>query len=347
MLETVTPSRRSMLKSMLVLPAIAAVPALASCANNAGSSDPGVLNVGQISDSIAFFPLFVAEQEGFFTAEGVTMGERPRLGTGAKVAAALKSGSIDLGAGVITDAFNLYKIDDDAKLVSGLVTEYYVDVVVGNNFDGPSADAPLEERIQALVGKQIGITGPGSGTEALMTYLFKKIGKNAQTDSTMVNIGSAATAAIGALTAGRVDALCFFQPIGQQVETAGEGSIYISPTRGDIETLRSPIHGAVFSTGAQIEAKQDLVDGFNRALDKSLALIQEDPEKARTLLGEYLKDTQPQTVDALVALLPKEIATSTKITEESYKVASAFHTESGLVDEAPDYAGFVLETSQA
>src|ERR671933_2970577 len=56
--------------------------------SNTGSSSSGgamKLNVGQISDSIAFFPFYVAERRGDFKDEGVTLGDRPRLGTGGKL----------------------------------------------------------------------------------------------------------------------------------------------------------------------------------------------------------------------------------------------------------------------
>ncbi|MBO0875816.1 MAG: ABC transporter substrate-binding protein, partial [Pseudonocardia sp.] len=222
--------RRSLLKALVATPLL-----LAGCATRHSTTPPGVLNVGQISDSVAFLPLFIAENRGYFAAEGVHLGERPRLGTGAKVAAALKSGSIDLGGGVITDAFNLAKIDDGTKIVTALVTEYYVDIVVPPSFGEPTV---LADKVGALEGKRIGITGPGSGTEALVNYLFASIGRNAATDSTLVNLGSAATSAIGALKAGRVDALAFFQPIAQQAAAAGAGKTFISPARGDVPTLR-------------------------------------------------------------------------------------------------------------
>src|SRR3954452_23531397 len=121
--------------------AAALVLTVSGCAKRNSTTPPGVLNVGQISDSIAFFPLFIAERKGYFTQEGVKLGERPRLGTGAKVAAALKSGSIELGAGVLTDSLNLAKIDDSTRLVADLVDRYYVDIVVGSSFPGPPANA--------------------------------------------------------------------------------------------------------------------------------------------------------------------------------------------------------------
>lgn len=341
-----SPSRRHVLRGALALPLGAAGLSLAACANNSGggaAADPDApLNVGQISNSIAFFPLHVAESKGFFEDEGVTLGERPRLGTGAKLAAALTSGSVDIGAGVITDAFNMAGVDDGTVITTSLVTEYYVDVIVADGFDGPAADAPLEEKIESLVGRNIGITGPGSGTEALLTYLFGLIGKDPKTDATLVNLGGAVTAAVGALSSGDVEVLSFFQPVGQQVETEGLGSIYISPPRGDVPDMAGQLHGVVFASGDAVESKRTQIDAFNTAIGSALAFITEGGDELKTLLSEYLENTAEDTVDQLLEILPHQTPSDPAPTEESYDIAAAFHVDSGLVEEAPDFADFVL-----
>src|SRR5690606_8458017 len=147
--------------------------------------------------------------------------------------------------------------------------------------------------------KKIGITGPGSGTEALVTHLFGTVKMNPKRDATLVNLGSAATSAIGALTAGRVDALSFFQPIGQQVEAADKGQSYISPAAGDVPTLRGALHGVVFSTQELIDNKKEEIQGFQRAMTKVLTDIHGDRDEVRKLLGKYLKSTDGKALDAL------------------------------------------------
>lgn len=325
--------------------AIAAAVALALSASacSGDDADADVLNVGQISDSIAFFPLYVAEENGYLDDEGVTLGERPRLGTGARLAAALTSGSIDVAAGVTTDALNLYESDDTTQITGSLVTEYYVDVIVGDSFDGPGADAPLEERIAALEGTSIGITGPGSGTEALVIYLLESAGIDPETDVTLVNLGAEVPSALGALSEGQVDALAFFQPVGQIAEAQDVGEIYISPQRGDIPDLAGALHGVLFSTEAALEGKGEQIEAFNRAIDSALAFIEEEPEEAAALLADYLGDTDPAVVDALGEIMPEEMATSTAVSEDSYATAVAFHESSGLVADAPDYDDVVWD----
>lgn len=334
--------RRALLKSLAAATAAVSPVPLAGCATRESTTPPGTLNIGQISNSVAFLPLFIAEQNGYLSDEDIKLGDRPRLGTGAKVAAALKSGSIDLGAGVITDAFNLARIDDGTRLVSSLVTEYYVDIVVSTSFDGPGDDAGIEEKVRSLVGKRIGITGPGSGTEALVSYLFGTIGRRTDTDATLVNLGSLATAAIGALKAGRVDALAFFQPIGQQAEAAGLGRVFISPARGDVAGLGGALHGVVFSTEKLLDRKTEEITGFQRAIRRAQQDIHGDPERLRALLGRYLKDTDPAALDALTPILREEVPTAPTVERTAYGTARRFHLDSGLVEKAPEYGSVLL-----
>ncbi|NBE92305.1 ABC transporter substrate-binding protein [Nonomuraea sp. KC401] len=320
---------------------VALVVAVTGCAERGSTAPADVLNVGQISNSVAFFPLFVAEKNGYFKEQGVTLGERPRLGTGAKVAAALKSGSIDLGAGVMTDALNLSGVDQSTRLAANLVDKYYVDIVVSGKPGWPGESEPLDDRIRALRGKKIGITGPGSGTEALVTYLFARVGLRTDTDAELVNLGGVTSAALGALKSGRVDALAFFQPIAQQAEAAGIGRNYISPARGDVPQLSSVAHGVVFTTQATMEEKAEEVAAFQRAVGRAQRLIHEQPAQVEPLLAEYLKGTDAEALAALSEIIREEIPKEIGFARTSYDTAVAFHRETGLIDRFPSYEEIV------
>ena len=320
---------------------------LSGCADNGSSSKPTTgadamtLNVGQTSNSVAFFPLFVAEDQGYFKAEGLALGDRPRMGTGAKLAAALQAGSIDVAAGVMTDVFNLYKINPKTKLLGSLVNEYYVDIIAGPSIPAALDQTPLAERVKGLKGKKIGITGPGSGTEALVVYLLKQQGLDAKTDVTLVNLGSDASASIGALKAHRVDALSFFQPIGQQAEATGVGRIYISPARGDVPELTGITHGAVFTTQPTIDRKGNAVAAFLRAIASAEKTITDDPAKAKILMQKYQETINPTALEAFMPVLAKEIPSTPTLPEEAYQKSATFHQNSGLLTEAPAYGSLV------
>jgi len=339
------PTIRAASRLTTALVAALALLATAACANQDPKPVAGAeamrLNVGQISNSVAFFPIFVAEEEGYFTAEGLTLGERPRLGTGAKLAAAVQSGSIDVAAGVVTDTFNLHKTNDKTRLIGSLVDAYYVDIIAGPAIASGADSAPLSERIQALKGKKIGITGPGSGTEALVTYLFKQANLDPKRDATLVNLGADASAAVGALKANRVDALSFFQPIGQQAEAIGAGRIFISPARGDIPTLKGATHGTLFTTQEVIDRKGEAVAAFLRAIAKAEQTIHGDPVKVGELLQKYQKTMDSRAIEALVSVLRTEIPDNPRVAEAGYEVSAKFHREAGLFPDTPAFADVV------
>ncbi len=299
------------------------------------------LKIGQISNSVAFFPIFVAREKGYFADEGLSVNEPTLLGTGAKLAAALVSGSIDVGGGVMTDAFNAAKTKQDVKVVANLVNAYYVDIIVGNNVKVPASGASLMDKIKALKGLKIGITGPGSGTEALVTYLFKLAGMNPATDATLVNLGAQATAVLGALKTGRVDALSFFQPIGQEAEAEKIGSIYISPGRGDVPDMAGEAHGVAMASADALANKKDAVVAYVKAIAKAEQTIHGDSAEVGALLAKYETNMNPATVSALVPVLQKEIPTDPMVSKKSYQVAVDFHQKAGLVASPPAYDSLI------
>ncbi len=312
----------------------------AGCAKNADSGgDSATLNVGQISNSVAFLPFYVGEQRNFFT--GIKLGERPRLGTGAKVAAALQSGSIDVAGAVMTDAFNLYKTNPQARIIGTLVDTYYVDIIAGASVPATGDKAPIADRIAALRGRKIGITGPGSGTEALVKYLFQQGGLDTAKDATLVNLGSDNSAALGALSQKRVDFLSFFQPVGQLAVAAGAGRIYLSPAAGDIPALQHATHGVIITTQSVLDRKGDAVGAFLRGVAKAEALIHGDAAATSQLLAGYQDTMKPETVSALAPILQREIPASPLPQEAGYSASVTFHQQSGLFPAPPGFADMV------
>ncbi|MFK4100462.1 ABC transporter substrate-binding protein [Streptomyces sp. NPDC019531] len=339
-------NRRQLVKSLLATGAVALTGA--GCAESGASTAVGKLSVGQVSKSIAFFPMFIATEKGYFKEEGVSFGEPPVLGNGSKVAAALKSGSIELGGGVMTDVFKLSEVENDIRLVADLVDRYYIDIVTGTKFKGAATDASLDERIASLKGKKIGITGPGSGTEALVVYLFTKGGMNAKKDAELVNLGSEPTAALGALKNGQVDALSFAQPLGQQAEGSGIGTLYISPSRGDIPDLVDVCHGVFFTTAGILKDKAKEIAAFQKALVRAKEDIHGgDAAEVKKLLAAYRSGMADETLESLLPLLRTEIPKTNAFKRSSFDTAVAFHKSSGLIEKDPDYDQLVPKNLRA
>ncbi|MGH3246930.1 MAG: ABC transporter substrate-binding protein [Trebonia sp.] len=335
----------------LLIPPLAALLAAACSSSPTSAPASGTTNLtlsyGEVSNSIAFFPVFIAQQEGYFAAEHLTVGPTPFaiLGTGAKVAAALAGGSIDVGGSVMTDAFNLAKANQTPEVVGALVNAYYIDIVLGKNTHVAPASASLVEKAKSLKGLKIGITGPGSGTEALVDYLFKLAGMNPQTDATLVNLGSNNTAVLDALKGGQVDAVSFAQPLGQEAAIAGVGSIYISPARGDVPALAGDVQGVIFTNSTILADKKQAIQAFTAGVAKAEKLIHTaSTATLTTLLTDYLPSLDPQMVTTVIPLLRAEIPATPAISAQAYQVGATFHQTTGLVANPPAY-GAIIDSS--
>lgn len=323
--------------------------ALAGCGENPTSNakSPMTLNVGRISNSVAFFSFYVAQQKGFFSDEGLKIGATPVLGTGAKEAAALDAGSIDVALGVMTDVFNLANVGRPVKVVGALDNSYYIDIIVSKSFEqqtGLTESSPLVAKITALKGKKIGITGPGSGTEALITYLFKSQGLDAKKDSTMVSLGSNSSAAIAAMKAGRVDALSFFQPVGQGAEVGNVGDIFISPANGDVPDMKGEVHGVIYTQQSVLQAKTPAIVAFIKAIGKAEAYIHSNSAAAEPLMQSYLKGLDPKVASAALSALLPALPQTPDISQQGYDVAVQFHEQAGLISNAPTYGELVASS---
>lgn len=315
---------------------------LASCASHpgatSGSKGKMSLRIVQSSTSVAYFPLFVASQENLYAKQGLDVGAPVIAGGDSKVAAALAGGSADLGGGVATTAFLLADGNRDPRIVANLVDGYYVDVIVGNQFKQPPAGASLDDKIRALKGARIGIPAPSGGGVALLQYLFHQVGLNVQKDVTLVNLGASNAGALGALKTDRVNALCFFQPVGQEVETRHAGSIYLSPTRGDIPGMAGQPHGLVMTTSSTLKQKPKAIAAFVRAIAAAEKLIHDDPAKAKELFKKYQPALDEQTVDKLMPVLEKEIPAKPVLTADGYARAVKFHQIAGLAKHPPSFS---------
>ena len=303
-----------------------------ACASDAGQQ--GTLRVGLSSKSPTMLALYAAVQNGYFAEEGVTVAEPTILPSGAKLAAAIVGGSIDVGIGVTPDVVNLAETGKPVKLLGGVYPSYYVDIVVGNGITTPP-DADLDTKIKALQGKKIGITGPGSGTEALVTFLFVQAGLDAATDAELVSLGSDPSAAINALRSGQVDALSHILSVGQQAEEEGIGRIAVSPGRGDVAALTGALHGVAFTLQPTIDNQRADLVKFLRALQRGMDFVHQDPTGAREILAQQFSGMSPAVLDSVLSIVSANTATSLTVDPHGYDAEARMLSETGLTGTPP------------
>jgi ABC-type nitrate/sulfonate/bicarbonate transport system substrate-binding protein len=321
-----TPSRRHALSALTAAGIAAALPATVRAAT------PQAISAGQIGNSVAFFPLYVADKMGYFKAANLDV-TTTQFQTGTLVGTAVTSNSIDIGASVITDVFALLKANRPVKLVGSLVNGYYVDIIASNQFleaTKTSRASKLADKVAALKGKKIGITGPGSGTQALVDYLFISSGLDPTRDAELVNVGASQASIIQTLKTGRIDAVSFAWPLTMIAEAAGVGKGYIEPAEGDVPAMREQIQGVIYAKPDLIAKRGDAVVAFVHAIGKAEAYLRRNQAAARTLLKQYDSALDDEAIGALLAAYLPVLPQQPDIAANNYEKALDFHRITGF-----------------
>ncbi|HET8844335.1 MAG TPA: ABC transporter substrate-binding protein [Ktedonobacteraceae bacterium] len=303
------------------------------------TANPVKLTVGQAGKSIAFFRYYVAQQEGYFKARGLNMADPVQMPNGAQLTAALKADKLHIANGVITDAFTLSRTDSSVQIIGTLLNAYAVDIVVSNKFaleTTVTTNSTLVEKVNALKGKRVGMTGPNTGTQALLTYLFRQQGLDATKVIQQVSLGSNSAAALAALKAGHVDALSYFVPFGQIAEAQKAGQIFISPLRGDIPELLGDAQAVYYTRQSIIDAQPQAIVAYIQAMSQAADFIHNNPEQTKIYLTKYLGLNASVANAVYTAALPS-VTQNPQISQDAYNVAGQFHVKAGLVSVIPSY----------
>lgn len=330
-------------RTMLALPLGAA---LAGCGTTAPTNSTQ-LSIAWVNIGMTAFPIFVAQQQGFFKAQGVTLNpaQIPSMGSGPKLTAAIQSGAVDVAIGAITDAFTLSRVNAYIRVISLVSSAFGSDVIASKHLEQQTqmtATSPLADKVKALVGKKVSVSAPGGATDALLIYLSRSYGLDSDRAITKVSIGSSPSAGLAALTSGRCDAVTLGVPTGQLCEAQGLGDIFISPMRGDVPALQGMAYGVAYALQSVIDAKPKAIQGFIRAIAQAEQYIHRNPEQAAALLGRFL-NVNKKTLDIIVQTAMSSVPQSPQIDQHGYDIANDFHVKGGLIAIALPRKGIVAD----
>jgi ABC-type nitrate/sulfonate/bicarbonate transport system substrate-binding protein len=315
-------------KHALTALAVAAATSFPAIARSATQS----LQVGQIGNSVAFFPIFVADKLGYYKDAGLDV-TATAFSSGTLVGTAVTSNSIDIGNSVITDVFALLKANRPVKLIGSLCDAYYIDIVASNQFLAATKltrASSLADKINALKGKRVGITGPGSGTQALVDYLFRLQGLDSTRDVELVNVGADQSAVLQTMKTGRIDAVSFAWPMTMIAEANNVGKGFIEPAAGDVPSMRDQVQGVIYAKPDLIARRQDAVVAYVHAIGRAEAYLHQNANQARGLLKQYDGALSDTAIDALLAAYIPVLPRQPDIAANSYEKALQFHRLTGF-----------------
>lgn len=171
--------------------------------------------------SFYYLPLTLAEQLGYFKAEGLEV-EISDFAGGARALQAVVGGSADVVSGAYEHTINLQSKNQffRAFVMQGRAPQIAMGVSI--------KAMPLYRSVADLKGKRIGVTAPGSSTNMVANLVLSRAGLKAS-DVSFIGVGTAA-GALAALRSGQIDAICNIDPVMTMLEQKGDVKI-ISDTR--------------------------------------------------------------------------------------------------------------------
>ncbi len=194
-----------------------------------------------------YLPLTIAEQRGYFKAEGLDVNIVDFAG-GARALQALVGGSADVVSGAFEHTVNMQA--KGQRLRAFVLQGRAPQIVLGVN---PKTFAHYKS-VADLKGKKIGVTAPGSSTNVMVNFILAKAGLK-PSDVSIIGVGAAQGAA-AAMRAGQIDALSNLDPVITLLQRSGDLKI-VSDTRIVAEAER--VFGGPMPAGC-LYAQQSFID---------------------------------------------------------------------------------------
>jgi NitT/TauT family transport system substrate-binding protein len=168
-----------------------------------------------------YLPLTIAEQLGYFKAEGLELAIADFAG-GSQALRAVVGGSADVVSGAFEHTVNMQA--KGQRLRAFVLQGRAPQIVLGVN----PKTMPNYKTVTDLKGKKIGVSAPGSSTNIMANFVLAKAGLK-PTDVSIIGVGTA-SGAVAAMRSGQIDAISNLDPVITLLQRSGDLKI-VSDTR--------------------------------------------------------------------------------------------------------------------
>ncbi|GLS14342.1 ABC transporter substrate-binding protein [Hydrogenophaga electricum] len=168
-----------------------------------------------------YLPLTIAEQLGYFKAEGLDVNIVDFAG-GSRALQAVVGGSADVVSGAFEHTINMQFKGQPMRafVLQGAAPQ----IVLGVN----PKTMPNFKGVADLKGKKVGVTAPGSSTNVMVNFVLAKAGLK-PSDVSIVGVG-AGNGAVAAMRSGQIDAMANLDPVITLLARSGDLKI-VTDTR--------------------------------------------------------------------------------------------------------------------
>jgi NitT/TauT family transport system substrate-binding protein len=215
-----------------------------------------------------YLPLTIAEQLGYFKAEGLDL-EIADFAGGSRALQAVVGGSADVVSGAYEHTINLQSKNQmfQAFVLQGRAPQIAMGV--------STRAIPNYRSVADLRGKKIGVSAPGSSTNMVANLVLSRGGLKAS-DVSFIGVGTSA-GALAALRSGQIDAMSNVDPVMTMLEQKSEVKI-ISDTRtlkGTQEVFGGPMPaGCLYAPAEFVQKHPNTCQALTNAMVHALKWLQ-------------------------------------------------------------------------
>jgi len=301
------------------------------------------VKLAQSIPSLSFSPLIIALDRNFFGYQGLKT-EFVELQSGATALQAIVGGSIDLVDSASTEVASAIAKGTGIQAIENTIM-MTLQVCVRKDYAekaGVTADSPLADRLKALKGATIGITGPGAVSDKAMRYLLIKFGGlDPNTDTTITQVGGAA-AMSGALDANQIQAFLLSPPNCAQTK---EGMVLVDPT--DVDTFKNYVFEVMLGSRDWIEANPEIATKAATAIAMGNNYILQYPDEALKILQAQFSKVDPSVVEnAFNKTILPQVKEDGKFDAAMWDNTNTVLVDAGIIDKAVDTAEGVVWTNK-
>lgn len=289
---------------------------LPSCKDD---SNDNVLKVNEVTHSVFYAPLYLADSLGYFAEEGIEI-ELTNGGGADKVMSAVLSGDSDIGfCGPEAALYVLIGGSTDVPTVFGQLTKRDGSFLVSRK---PEPDFKWED----LKGKEI-LAGRKGGVPAMtFEYILNNKGLRDGVDLTL-NYDVAFNLMTSAFEAGTADYCTMFDPVAYEYEAAGKGYVVASVGEASGEVP----YTCFMAKESWLKKNKTKAEGFLRAITKAVKYVHEtDSSTIAPYLTDYFDGIAESSIAASI---------------ERYKAIDSWRTELSMTEDSFNRLQDIIENA--
>ncbi|WP_339437634.1 ABC transporter substrate-binding protein [Pseudomonas sp. EL_65y_Pfl1_R32] len=244
------------------------------------------------TDGFVHMPLFVAVDGGYFKKQGMDV-ELIKFKGGGAATSGLASRTVEFCSCAIQNSINAKLKGADLTLLGRLVGQYASNVVISQEKAdqlGLTVQTPIEQRLKAMKGLKIAVSGAGGSADFLVRFLGEKGGLSAEKDFTLLYLSSA-SAILTAFAQGRIDGFALSSPTSDSAIIEHKGFTLLDMAEGQVKQLDGYPSIALSARKQWADENPETVKIFLDALAQATTLINQDPEKAMKLVRSRFEGT--------------------------------------------------------